>query len=151
MVKTRRGAMPSRALLTLLVATIVALGAAESNDACVAANTTFVALEGICIHSDHSGYCGVVGKDEWNVVLDSNDECQALCCENPDLCVGYIWYSSYKSSCCTGEGCHGNVTTPPSDPGAPCCWLKSSISPAHLWSNDEYCTNAGVVYVPGPL
>ena len=63
----------------------------------------------------------------------------------------YLWYESYKSPCCTAPGCTGNITTPPSAPGAPCCWMKSAIGPAHLWSNDAYCTAAGVVSVPGPL
>ena len=49
-------------------------------------------------------------------------------------------YASYKATC-------GNSTMP----GEPCCWLKSAIGPAHLWSNDEYCSAAGVVFVPGPL
>ena len=135
----------------ILAATCGECHAARNNGSCEATNTTLLSLEQICLHSDHAGHCGVVGKDVWNVVLGSADECRALCCENLDMCAGFIWYESYRSSCCTGEGCHGNVTTPPSEPGAPCCWLKSSISPAHLWSNDEYCTASGVVYVPGPI
>jgi len=122
-----------------------------ANEVCTAANTTLVEFENICIHSDRSGHCGTEGTDVWNVVLDSVEECQALCCDNLDVCAGYIWYEAYATSCCTGEGCHGDVTTPPSEPGQPCCWLKSAISPAHLWSNDDYCTASGVVYVPGDL
>jgi hypothetical protein len=122
-----------------------------AKDACNASNTTFLSLANICIHSDHSGNCGTKGQDVWNVVMGSGDECRSLCCEHRDICAAYLWYASSNGTCCTGEGCHGNVTTPPSDRGAPCCWMKSAVAPAHLWSNNPYCTEAGVVYVPGPL
>ena len=139
-------------LTGMLVALVIASkGSDAQNDACQVANTTFLSLEKICIHSDHSGNCGTPGADVWNVVMDSPKECQALCCENPDICAGFIWYESYATTCCTPPGCTGDVTTPPSEPGAPCCWLKSAISPAHLWSNDPYCSAAGVVYIPGDL
>ena len=122
---------------------------ATKDDSC--RNTTFMSLQSICIHSDHSGHCGTKGQDAWNVVLNSDAECRALCCEHPDDCAAYLFYESYKGTCCTAPGCTANITTPPSAPGAPCCWLKSAIGPAHLWSNDKYCSSAGVVHVPGPL
>ena len=125
--------------------------AEQKNDTCATTNTTFLELENICIHSDHSGACGTKGQDTLNVVLGSAAECRALCCERRDICAAYLYYESYKTTCCTGAGCTGNRTTPPSAPGAPCCWLKSAVAPAHLWSNDGYCSQAGVVYVPGPL
>jgi hypothetical protein len=122
-----------------------------ANDTCSSINMTFVSLANICIHSDHSGHCGAVGADAWNVVVESDAECRELCCTHPDLCAAYLFYESYRGTCCTPPGCHANATTPPSAPGAPCCWLKSAVGPAHLWSNDDYCSSAGIVYVPGPL
>jgi hypothetical protein len=119
--------------------------------ACQVTNTTFITLENICIHSDHAGACGTPGQDTWNVVMNSVNECQALCCKNRDVCAAYIFYESYANTCCTGSGCHGDITTPPSQVGAPCCWLKSAVSPANKWSNSPYCTAAGVVYVPGDI
>ena len=40
-------------------------------DVCNATNTTFLGLEKVCIHSDHSGHCGTKGADSWNVVMHS--------------------------------------------------------------------------------
>ena len=146
------GGVPSTTVTVtdpLPAAGAVHTAATAKNDAC--RNTTFLALENICIHSDHSGHCGTKGQDAFNVVLNSDAECRALCCEHPDDCAAYLFYESYNGTCCTAPGCTANTTTPPSAPGAPCCWLKSAIGPAHLWSNDKYCSSAGVVYVPGPL
>jgi len=145
-------------LISLLLVLAVAAKWAEAHAshvtqsaACKVSNTTFISLDNICIHSDHAGACGTPGADVWNVVMDSRSECEALCCKNSDICAAYIWYESYKNTCCTGTGCTGDITTPPSQPGAPCCWLKSAVSPANKWSNDDYCTAAGVVYVPGEI
>ena len=103
------------------------------------------------VASPTSGFCGTKGSDTWNVVMDSEAQCRALCCAHRELCAAYIYYKSYKETCCTGTGCTGNITTPASPPGAPCCWLKSAVGPAHLWSNDPYCSAVGVVSIPGPL
>jgi hypothetical protein len=148
-------------LLVAWWSVVVALGAGEllreepplprKNDTCLTKNTTFISLKGVCIHSDHSGFCGTKGSDTWNVVMDSEAQCRELCCEHREICAAYIYYESYKETCCTGAGCTGNTTTPPSAPGAPCCWLKSAVGPARLWSNDAYCSAVGVVSIPGPL
>jgi len=137
----------------VIVVLSVCVSRAETNidNACTVTNTTFIALDNICIHSDHAGACGAPGADVWNVVLPSSSDCEALCCKHRDICAAYIWYASYKGTCCTGTGCTGMITTPPSDPGAPCCWLKRAVSPANKWSNDPYCTKAAVAYVPGEI
>ena len=108
-------------------------------EACARTNTTYLALKGVCIHSDHSGMCGQKGEDTRNAALDSGAECKELCCANRDICAAFLWYSAYAST-------SGNCTA-----GAPCCWLKSAVSPAHRWTNDPYCSEAGVVYISGPL
>ena len=121
----------------LAVAALVAAVAAQ--DACATTNTSFLSLENVCIHSDHSGACGTSGADTMNVGLQSADECRQLCCKHRDICAGFLWYTAYKSAT---ENCTA---------GGPCCWLKSAVSPANKWSNDPYCSTAGVVHVPGPL
>jgi hypothetical protein len=68
----------------------------KKNDTCH--NTTFLSLENICIHSDHSGHCGTKGQDALNVVLDTAAECRALCCERPELCAAFLYYESYNGN-----------------------------------------------------
>jgi hypothetical protein len=108
-------------------------------DTCASTNTSFLLLDNVCIHSDHSGACGTAGADTMNVDLRSADECRELCCNQRGICAGFLWYKAYKTAT---ENCTA---------GGPCCWLKSAVSPAKRWSNDPYCSSAGVVHVPGPL
>ena len=133
--------------LLLTVAAGVGTGARVLHDAgsmlpaptCTSTNTTFLALTDVCIHSDHLGLCGTAGADTMNVGLKTADECRALCCAHRGICAGFLWYAAYKTKT-------DNCTA-----GGPCCWLKSAIAPAERWSNDPYCSAAGVVHVPGPL
>ena len=161
---------------------------------CASTNTTFLSLDNICIHSDHSGVCGTHGKDMMDVILkvlalgekrsftignmmifvEMNDDVLyktepggvrfAMLREPKDLrgiplvrlvqiAVSTTTDPHHESISgdvslkdCLGFRC-GNSTKS----GEPCCWLKSAIGPAHLWSNDNYCTAAGVVFIPGPL
>ena len=58
---------------------------------CNSTNTTFLLLDKICIHSDHSGVCGTAGQDKLDVILRSKEECAALCCANLKICAAFLW------------------------------------------------------------